>query len=67
MIRSTLASFSRRSASLMATSVLDCASASTVMILWPSTPPFSLTMSMAILLPMAAALEPPAANGPVWS
>ena len=65
MMRSTFCSLSSRSASLIATSVFDCASAAMNTILLPSTPPRSLIRSIAILLPIAAAFDPPPANGPV--
>ena len=65
MMRSTFSWSSRRVASLMATSAFDCASAWIASIMWPSTPPASFTRSMAMRVPIAAAFEPPPANGPV--
>ncbi|MHC2245423.1 hypothetical protein ACVJH7_004730 [Bradyrhizobium elkanii] len=55
----------RRLASLIATSGLLWESTLTGAILYlPPTPPFSLTRSIAIWVPIEEATEPPAANGP---
>src|SRR5215813_1439053 len=65
---STFSTLSSRSASLMATSAFDWLSPSTCTILYlPSTPPFSLIISIIILAPRQQFSEPAAEKGPEWS
>ena len=68
LMMSTFSWLISRSASLIATSGLLWESALTGAILYlPAMPPFSLTRSIAICVPIEEATEPPAANGPVRS